>query len=121
RLKDNARNIHIRNAAGWDGDGNMSGEFTGNITEFTNTTANFTATNMRPAVEVHWGMTKTYDYYFDVHNRDSYDGNGSLIRNYYDPPANHVPGANAAALDDYGTAATAYGNGMEDMVSGPER
>ncbi|HLV50483.1 MAG TPA: M4 family metallopeptidase [Flavobacterium sp.] len=121
RLKDNARNIHTRNASGWDGDWNMSGEFTGNITEFTNTTANFTATNMRPAVEVHWGMTKTYDYYFDVHNRDSYDGNGSLIRNYYDPPANHFPGANAAALDDYGTVAMVYGNGIEDMGSGPEQ
>lgn len=121
RLKDNTRNIHTRNASGWDGDWNMSGEFTGNITEFTNTTANFTATNMRPAVEVHWGMTKAYDYYLDIHNRDSYDGNGSLIRNYYDPPAYYFPGANAGALDDSGTVAMVYGNGIEDIGSGPEQ
>src|SRR5690554_3403903 len=54
RLKDNARNIHTRNASGWDGDwSSITGEFTGNITEFTSTTANFTTTNMQPAVEVH--------------------------------------------------------------------
>src|SRR5690554_2905457 len=122
RLRDNARNIHTRNASGWDGDwSTITGEFTGNITEFTSTTANFTTTNMQPAVEVHWGMTKTCDYYQNVHNRDGYDDNGSLIRNYYDPPAFYFPGANAAALDGFGTVAMIYGNGIEDIGSGPEQ
>lgn len=37
RLKDNARNIHTFNGAGWDGMANsITGELTGNITEYTN-------------------------------------------------------------------------------------
>ncbi|TXC85389.1 M4 family metallopeptidase [Luteibaculum oceani] len=33
-----------------------------------------------PALDVHWGATKTYDYYKDVHNRLSYDNEGATIK-----------------------------------------
>jgi Zn-dependent metalloprotease len=36
----------------------------------------------RPATTVHWGMGKTYDYFKDVHNRNSFDNQGSDIECY---------------------------------------
>ena len=35
------------------------------------------------AVDIHWGMEKTYDYFLDVFGRDSYDGMGSPIYNLF--------------------------------------
>lgn len=31
------------------------------------------------ALDCHWGATSTYDYFFNVHNRNSFDNNGSAI------------------------------------------
>lgn len=39
-----------------------------------------------PALDVHWGMEVTYDYYLNTFGRDSYDGNGSVIVNIINPP-----------------------------------
>lgn len=39
-----------------------------------------------PALDVHWGMEKTYDFFLSVFSRNSYDGNGSVIQNYLNPP-----------------------------------
>ena len=120
RLKDNARNIHTLDATNLDGNINQAtGELTG-ATEFTNSTANYTSAATQPAVETHWAMKTAYDYYSTVHNRNSYDGNGSLIKNYYnvdfslfDPSAPQGYGMNAAALDVPGLnlVAMVYGNG----------
>jgi Zn-dependent metalloprotease len=38
-----------------------------------------------PALDVHWGMEKTYDFYLNVFNRNSFDGAGTLIKNYLNP------------------------------------
>lgn len=35
-----------------------------------------------PALDAHWGMEMTHDYYTQVFNRDSYDGNGSVVKNF---------------------------------------
>jgi Zn-dependent metalloprotease len=35
-----------------------------------------------PALDAHWGMEMTYDYYVEKFGRESYDGNGSIIRNF---------------------------------------
>src|SRR5690606_22909479 len=70
-----------------------------------------TSNNHKPAVEVHWGMSKTYDYYKDIHNRFSYDDNHSIIRNYYDPPYRIMEAENAGAFDNNGIVAMMYGNG----------
>ena len=32
-----------------------------------------------PALDAHWGMEKTYDYYLNVHNRNSFDGRGEMM------------------------------------------
>jgi len=100
RLKDNTRKIRTFNAANLDGNIDPSdGTFTG-YQEYLNNTANFTATASKPAIDVHWGITKTYDYYSSVHSRNSFDGNGHAINNYYD--AGNVLGddENAAAIDE---------------------
>lgn len=48
----------------------------GNSGTYTNSTKN------NPALDVHWGMEKTYDFYLNVFGRNSFDGNGTTIRNY---------------------------------------
>lgn len=127
RLKDNMRNIHTMNGAGWDGQGSSTG-LTGTITEYTNPTANFTSVATKPPVEVHWAMKNAYDYYLNRHNRNSYDNNGSIIRNYYNinfnindttgAPQTPEDGANAAAIDQQGIVAMIYGNGTYQGMQG---
>lgn len=104
RLRDNARKIRTFNGSGLDGGINSSsGIFTG-YQEYTNTTADFISVATKPAIDVHWGMSKTYDYYKNVHNRDSFDGNGHVINNYYDAGKLIGDSENAAAIDnDFGS------------------
>ncbi|MBK7344878.1 MAG: M4 family metallopeptidase [Saprospiraceae bacterium] len=35
-----------------------------------------------PALDAHWGVEQTYDYFLNVHNRESYDGMGGEIKTY---------------------------------------
>lgn len=63
---------------------------------------NVLGTTFNPALDVHWGMEKTFDFYLNIFNRNSYDGNGSVIKNYLNPPTlqtqyNNSPN-NAGAL-----------------------
>ncbi len=133
RLKDNNKNIHTRNGSGWDGSANLAtNELTGNITEITSTAANFTAATTKAPVEAHWAMEKAKDYYIARHNRNSYDGNGSIIKNYYDinfnvdattgAPLQPKNGANAAAFDvtqqGFSVVGMLYGNGMYQGQTG---
>lgn len=123
RLKDNARNIHTRNGAGWNGTLDVgTGQFGGTITEYTNASANFTSSPMKPPVEIHWGMSKTYDYYKNIHNRTSYDNKGSIIYNYYLGTATNAGldevQANAGAIDENGVVGMIYGNGKADIGNG---
>lgn len=48
------------------------------------------------ALDVHWGMEKTYDFYQSVFGRNSYDGFGSTIKNYL-----NVPGASPTNASAY--------------------
>lgn len=34
------------------------------------------------ALDAHWGAAMTYDYFLQKHNRNSYDDNGAVIKNY---------------------------------------
>ncbi|SIT24628.1 Por secretion system C-terminal sorting domain-containing protein [Chryseobacterium ureilyticum] len=117
RLKNTSRNIYTRDGTGWDGDADfLNGELTGTINEYTNSTANFTSVATKPAVEVHWAMEISHDYYMNRHNRNSYDGNGSIIKNYYNinmKAGSNEPydGANAGAIDAQGLVVMIYGNG----------
>ncbi|MTI31505.1 T9SS type A sorting domain-containing protein [Cytophagales bacterium RKSG123] len=59
-----------------------------NAVDFTDNDNNWTAAEWdnsdedNGALDAHWGAMMTYDYFMNVHNRDSYDGNGSVIRSY---------------------------------------
>ena len=39
-----------------------------------------------PALDIHWGMEKTYDFYKNSFGRNSFDGFGTSIINIYNPP-----------------------------------
>lgn len=49
-----------------------------------------------PAVDAHWGMQKTHDFYTNVFNRSSYDNQGSVVKNY----VNAGDQFNASAVPD---------------------
>jgi Zn-dependent metalloprotease len=53
---------------------------------------NVLGTTFNPALDVHWGMEKTVDFYSNVFSRNSYDGNGSTIKNFINPPLTSSPG-----------------------------
>jgi Zn-dependent metalloprotease len=38
-----------------------------------------------PALDVHWGIEKTYDYFLSKHSRNSYDNAGATIKNFINP------------------------------------
>ncbi|UUV21651.1 M4 family metallopeptidase [Paenimyroides aestuarii] len=100
RLMDNSRNIRTLNGSNLDGQLNSDGSFNG-FSEYTNATPNFTVNGLKPAVEVHWAMRETYDYYKNIHNRFSFDGNNHIIHNYYDAGAVLGTDENAAAVDEF--------------------
>jgi Zn-dependent metalloprotease len=80
----------------WDYDAGSGDDFGGSYSISTNTgtqswsgsgnNGNYVITNSgHPAVDVHWGMEKTYDFYLNVFSRNSFDGNGSIIKQYVNP------------------------------------
>ena len=58
-----------------------------NSTEVTSNTPNFTADPV--ANQAYWSAEKTYQYYLNKHNRNSYNNLGSLIRTYVHFDVNH--------------------------------
>lgn len=57
-------------------------------TEFIDNDNNWTAAEYNnadkdnAALDAHWGAAMTYDYFLQKHNRNSYDNNGAVIKNY---------------------------------------
>ncbi|UII25370.1 M4 family metallopeptidase [Fulvivirga maritima] len=75
-----------------DGTDQLGGTYTLNANEGThefsddNNTIRYTVEARNSyAMDVHWGMEKTYDFYLNVLGRDSYDNNGSVIKQYINP------------------------------------
>lgn len=54
------------------------------------TSGSSTFNNDGAAVNAHWGAEQTYDYFFNEHNRNSYNGNGAVIRSYVHYSNNYV-------------------------------
>ncbi|SHE83713.1 M4 family metallopeptidase [Chryseobacterium sp. OV279] len=81
-LKDNTRgggiNTYNNNNA------NYTSLTKNNITDTDNnwTTAEHSSTGNDVALDVHWGVEKTYDYFKDTFNRNSYDNQGAVLDNY---------------------------------------
>ena len=79
-----------------------------------NTRASFTITN-HPALDVHWGMEKTYDFYKEKFNHISYDNKGSQILQLVNPPSSLSP-YNKAGYPNNATAL--YGGNFYYMAYG---
>lgn len=134
RLKDNTRKVWTLDGTNLGSAGGYGLDAQGYVlpasgpVEYTSSTANFTATSTKAPVEIHWAIQKANDFYSTVLNRNSFDGNGTAIANYYNVDfsifnqpgqANPTPagyGANATAIT-FGTSTggqvhfMAYGNG----------
>jgi len=67
-----------------------------------------------PALDAHWGIARTYDYYHDKFNRNSYDNQGGRIINYMNGVFPMMGNQNnAAALQDpYNVMVYGLGDGI---------
>ncbi len=55
----------------------------GAATDFTSSSTSWTTTGVdQAATDAHWGAEKTYDYYWNIHNRNSIDNNGFKLLSY---------------------------------------
>lgn len=117
RLRDNGRKIETYNAelASY-----SPRTLLRNATDYTSMTTNF---SNNPALDAHWGMEMTYDYYKNVFNRTSYDNKGGIIKNYYDAvifetimPQAGYPNNAGAFPDPYNVMV--YGRG-DNVTMGP--
>lgn len=60
----------------------------GSAVDFKDTDNNWTAAEYdnanfdNAALDAHWGVAKTYDYFKETFNRNSYDDNGALLKSY---------------------------------------
>ncbi|WP_196892943.1 M4 family metallopeptidase [Aureivirga marina] len=92
-LSDSGRKIYTRDAKNIAPIGNTY-PYVNNYTQFTDnnnnwTTSEHSAGKDNGALDAHWGAMKTYDYFEDKHNRNSFDGNGTQIRNYVHVSTNY--------------------------------
>lgn len=59
-----------------------------NATDFTSNTA--TLWSDATSVQAHWGAEKTHAYFLTNHNRNSFNGNGAIIKSYVHYSTNYV-------------------------------
>jgi len=68
-----------------------NGTSTGSAVDFTNATSTWNLSGVdQAATDAHWGAEMTYDYFMQVHNRNSIDGSGYLLRSYVHYSTNYV-------------------------------
>ena len=86
-LNDASRKVYTRNANNM-APGTTTLPYITNYTEFTDNDNNWTAAEYdnadkdNAALDAHWGAMMTYDYWMNVHGRNSYDNAGSQLRSY---------------------------------------
>lgn len=94
-------------------------------TDYTSTTADFTSPATKTAVEVHWSIGASNDYYLTRLNRNSFDGLGTPIVNYNNfnfGTAANPSGTNATAITLQTTGGVSYrfmafGNGQPPLFN----
>ncbi len=69
-----------------------------------------------PALDVHWAMEKTYDFYLNQLSRNSFDNAGSLIKNYINPN-NSLGNAGLPNNAFWNGSSMVYGNGDGNILS----
>lgn len=70
---------------------NMNNGTTYSQTDFTNTSSTWSVTGTNQAAsDAHWGAEMTYDYYKNIHNRNSIDNAGYALNSYMHYSNNYV-------------------------------
>lgn len=70
---------------------NVNNSTTYSNTDFTNSSSAWNVTGFdQAASDAHWGAEKTYDYFQQIHNRNSIDGNGFALLSYVHYDVNYV-------------------------------
>ncbi len=70
---------------------NVNNTTTYTNTDFTNASSAWNVSGIdQAASDAHWGAEKTYDYYHQIHNRNSIDGNGYTLLSYVHYDVNFV-------------------------------
>ncbi len=60
------------------------------------------------ALDAHWGAQMTYDYFMSVHNRNSFDGNGAIIKSYVHYSSNYENAFWNGSVMTYGDGNTRF-------------
>jgi len=121
-LSDVGRSIHTRNANHQAAASPYP--YINNFTQFTDndnnwTTAEHSANKDDAALDAHWAAIKTYDYWQNIHNRDSYDNNGAQIRSYVHVGNNYDNAFWNGSVMSYGDGSSNgnEGNGSFDALT----
>jgi len=73
------------------------------------TSAEFNNSNFDDAaLDAHWGVEKTYDYFKTTFNRDSYNGNGSILKSYVHYGVNYENASWTGSEMRYGDGASMF-------------
>ncbi|WP_196888409.1 M4 family metallopeptidase [Aureivirga sp. CE67] len=122
-LNDYGRKIYTRDAKNIAPVGN-SYPYVNDYNQFTDNNNNWTTSEHASgkddgALDAHWGTMKTYDYFNDIHNRDSFDGNGAQIRNYVHVSTNYDNAFWNGSVMSYGDGSSNgnEGNGYFDILT----
>ncbi len=83
-----------------------------NATDIISSTTTFS--NDSVAVQVHWGTERTHQYFAQKHSRNSFDGNGALIKSYITP---QTPNANANWMGDVFHYSIGNGSNLGPLTS----
>lgn len=89
RLRDNSRGNGVETY-----DMNNGTSYS-NAVDFTDNDNNWTASEYHnsdkddAALDAHWGGMMTYDYFYQIHNRNSFDNSGTAIKNYVHYSSNY--------------------------------
>ncbi|WP_196888509.1 CUB domain-containing protein [Aureivirga sp. CE67] len=85
RLRESVRNIQTFD--GTNAENTIEIDGIPNAEDYVSSTTDWVMSgNNQTALDVHWGMEKTYDFYLNAMNRNSYDDEGGVIKQYINPP-----------------------------------
>ena len=86
---------------------NSAVDFTDNDNNWTAAEYNNAAKD-NAALDAHWGAQMTYDYWSTVHNRNSFDGNGAIIKSYVHYDVNYENAYWNGSVMTYGDGNTRF-------------
>ena len=85
--------------------------------DVTSATTNFSTNST--AVQAHWASEQVFNYYLQDHSRNSYDGNGSVLRSYVSYSTNYANAFWDGSKMTYGDGnGTTYGKQMSHSYYG---